>query len=59
GSPPHSTREVLILFGSLTTWDPGDLLETIDKLQGENVRCSVVGMAAEVKVCAEIARVTG
>ncbi|KXS09934.1 Ssl1-domain-containing protein [Gonapodya prolifera JEL478] len=59
GSPPHSTREVLLIFGSLTTWDPGDVLETVEKLRSERVRCSVVGMTAEVWVCKEIANLTG
>lgn len=27
--PSHASREVLALFGSLTTCDPGDILQTI------------------------------
>jgi transcription initiation factor TFIIH subunit 2 len=27
--PGHASREVLIIFGSLTTCDPGNVIETI------------------------------
>lgn len=27
--PSHASREVLIIYGSLTTCDPGDILETV------------------------------
>ena len=27
--PGHASREILILFGSLTSCDPGDVLETV------------------------------
>ena len=26
--PSHASREVLVIFGSLTTCDPGDIIET-------------------------------
>jgi transcription initiation factor TFIIH subunit 2 len=38
-------------MGSLTTCDPGDIYETIDSLVNENIRVSVVGLAAEVQIC--------
>ena len=27
--PSHASREVLAIFGSLTTCDPGDILQTV------------------------------
>ena len=27
--PGHASREILVLFGSLTSCDPGDIVETI------------------------------
>ena len=27
--PGHASREILVLFGSLTSCDPGDILDTI------------------------------
>ncbi|XP_065891193.1 general transcription factor IIH subunit 2-like protein isoform X2 [Dysidea avara] len=41
--PSHASREILIIFGSLTTCDPGNILETIE--------CSIIGLAAEVNIC--------
>ncbi|WAR15378.1 TF2H2-like protein [Mya arenaria] len=52
--PGHASREVVCIFGSLTTCDPGDILETI-KLVGEsNIRCSMIGLSAEVRVCRKL-----
>ena len=41
----------MIIMGSLTTCDPGDIYDTIDSLANENIRVSVVGLAAEVQIC--------
>ncbi|KAK3104801.1 hypothetical protein FSP39_010358, partial [Pinctada imbricata] len=49
--PGHASREVLIILGSLTTCDPDDILKTISMMRDNNVRCSVIGLAAEVRVC--------
>lgn len=52
--PGHASREILILFGSLTSCDPGDIQETVQNLQRQNIRCSIIGLAAEVRVCRTI-----
>nr|CAG4641686.1 EOG090X05VA [Eurycercus lamellatus] len=57
--PAHTSREVLILFGSLTTCDPGDIRQTIKSLKENNVRVSIIGLAAEVRICRQIAKETG
>jgi transcription initiation factor TFIIH subunit 2 len=49
--PAHGSREILVVFGSLTTCDPGDIYETIDNLERDNIRVSIVGLAAEVQIC--------
>lgn len=51
GVPSHGSKEVLLIFGSLTTCDPSDIHETIDLLKKEMVRVSIVGLAAEVQIC--------
>ncbi|CAH1188411.1 unnamed protein product [Phyllotreta striolata] len=53
--PSHASREILVIMGSLTTCDPGDITLTIDSLKSEGVRCSVIGLAAEVRVCRQLA----
>ena len=57
--PAHTSLEVLTLFGSLTTCDPGDINETIKTLKSTNVRVSIVGLAAEMRICRQICKETG
>ncbi|XP_065655520.1 general transcription factor IIH subunit 2 isoform X2 [Hydra vulgaris] len=56
--PKHASREILIVFGSLTTCDPGDIFTTINNLKNENIRCSVLGLSAEIKLCKTISSET-
>lgn len=48
--PGHASREVLMILGSLTTCDPGDIEETIRNLKKENIRCSVLSLSAETRI---------
>lgn len=57
-TPSHGTREVLIVFGALLTSDPGDIHETISSLIKDRIRVSIVGLAAQVAICAELCRRT-
>ncbi|KJA29054.1 hypothetical protein HYPSUDRAFT_33576 [Hypholoma sublateritium FD-334 SS-4] len=57
--PTHSSRELLIIFGSLTTCDPGNIHETIDACVKSRARISVVALAAEMKICREMCEKTG
>jgi transcription initiation factor TFIIH subunit 2 len=56
--PGHATREVLVLMGSLTTCDPGDINTTIQNCKTANVRCSVISLAAEVRIYRELSKAT-
>merc|ERR1712168_1041644 len=40
--PQHASCEVLIIYGGLTTCDPGDIFETIAQVNKLNIRCSIV-----------------
>ncbi|KAG4074566.1 hypothetical protein HA402_005631 [Bradysia odoriphaga] len=57
--PSHASREILIIMGSLTTCDPGDINTTIETLKKEGVRCSVVSLSAEIRICRHLATETG
>ncbi|KAJ2949097.1 hypothetical protein O0L34_g6036 [Tuta absoluta] len=57
--PGHASREVLILFASLTTCDPSDINTTIETLKTDGIRCSVIGLAAEVRICKKLCQDTG
>lgn len=49
--PSHASREILVLMGSLTTCDPGDLCTTIEEMKQENVRVSCITLSAEIYIC--------
>jgi transcription initiation factor TFIIH subunit 2 len=57
--PKYGTREVVIIYGGLTTCDPGDIYETIDTIKKENIKVSVIGLSAEIHICKAIAEATG
>lgn len=56
--PTHGSREVLVIFGSLTTCDPDDINKTLEHLEKDRMRVSMVGLAAEVRICKEICKRT-
>jgi hypothetical protein len=57
--PTHSSREILIIFGSLTTVDPGNIYETLSSCIKDRIRISLVALAAEMKICRELCDKTG
>ncbi|KAJ3415115.1 hypothetical protein HDV05_005523 [Chytridiales sp. JEL 0842] len=57
--PSHGSREILIVFGSLSTCDPGDIFETIEKLKAEKIKVSIVSIASEMHICKTICSETG
>eukprot|EP00040_Diaphanoeca_grandis_P027072 m.153070 g.153070 ORF g.153070 m.153070 type:complete len:397 (-) comp30827_c0_seq1:277-1467(-) len=58
-SPKHASRELLIIYGSLTSCDPGNIHDTIEHLKKANIKCSVLHLAASVHVCEKLCRETG
>ncbi|XP_072035956.1 general transcription factor IIH subunit 2-like [Amphiura filiformis] len=56
--PGHASREVLIILGSLTTCDPSNIHDTITAMKEHNIRCSVIGLAAEIRVCRKLCNTT-
>ncbi|XP_041978940.1 general transcription factor IIH subunit 2 [Aricia agestis] len=56
--PGHASRELLVLFASLTTCDPGDINTTIQALKTDGIRCSLIGLAAEVRICKKLCQDT-
>lgn len=48
--PPYALKEVLVCYGSLSTCDPGDIHTTIQSLVSEKIRCSAIGVAAELHI---------
>ena len=50
-APTHTTREVLLIFGSLLSSDPGDIHDSIRALAASHITCTVIGLAAQVAIC--------
>lgn len=48
--PPYAMKEVIVCYGSLSTCDPGDIHATINLLASSKVRCSAVGLGAELHI---------
>ncbi|GLT58867.1 hypothetical protein SLA2020_317280 [Shorea laevis] len=57
--PSYGHREVLILYSALSTCDPGDIMETVQKCKKSKIRCSVIGLAAEMFICKHLCQETG
>ncbi|BFG34368.1 hypothetical protein CerSpe_206430 [Prunus speciosa] len=57
--PSYGHREVLILYSALSTCDPGDIMETIQKCKKSKIRCSVIGLSAEIFICKHLCQETG
>lgn len=48
--PPYAMKESIVCYGSLSTCDPGDIHATIESLVTDKIRCSAVGMGAELHI---------
>ncbi|KAI7730678.1 hypothetical protein M8C21_023042 [Ambrosia artemisiifolia] len=57
--PSYGHREVIILYSALSTCDPGDVMETIQKCKKSKIRCSVIGLSAELYICKYLCQETG
>lgn len=53
-TPSHGTREVVIILGALLTSDPGDIHDTIKSCIKDKIRVSIIGLAAQLHICATI-----
>lgn len=57
--PSHASREIVVIMSSLTTCDPTDIHETVAQLKKDGIRCSVVSLSAEIRVCRYLTEQTG
>ncbi|KAK1936419.1 transcriptional factor 2 subunit [Babesia divergens] len=59
GMPPYTTREVIVIFGSTKTFDPGNILATLQKLRKEHITVNAISMAPEMYILKHICHETG
>lgn len=57
--PTSNTREVLLLSASLTSVDPGNIHQTIEKLAADKIQVSVISLAAEMHILKDMCTETG
>ncbi|KAL9031645.1 MAG: hypothetical protein Q9196_000359 [Gyalolechia fulgens] len=57
-APSHGTREILLLFGSLLSSDPGDIHTTITSLVNSHITTTVIGLSAQVAICSTLVKRT-
>ncbi|KAL8861096.1 MAG: hypothetical protein Q9178_002609 [Gyalolechia marmorata] len=57
-APSHGTREILLLFGSLLSSDPGDIHTTIGSLVASHINTTVIGLSAQVAICLTLVKRT-
>jgi len=57
--PDYGYRELLIVYSSLSSCDPGDVLDTIQECKKNKLRVSVICVAAEVRICKMVTEETG
>lgn len=53
-TPSHGTREVVIILGALSSADPGDIHQTINACVRDKLRVTVIGLAAQMHICADL-----
>ncbi|GAA5903589.1 hypothetical protein JCM8208_003632 [Rhodotorula glutinis] len=56
--PPHGSREVIVILGSLTTCDPTNIHQTIVDTEKERIRVNIIGLTADMKICRDISEQT-
>jgi len=57
--PAYGRKEVLVVFSSLTSCDPGNIYDTIDKVTQMGIRASVISLTAAVFVLERLCSLTG
>ena len=57
--PTYGHRELLVVFTSLSSTDPGNIDETISEAVTNNIRICIVSLTAEIFICKKICEATG
>lgn len=57
--PNYGHRELLIIYSSISTCDPGDIFKTIKEAKKLKIRINVICLLAEIFICKQLAELTG
>lgn len=56
--PDYGSREMILVTGSLTSCDPGDIFQTFQEVKSSRIQCSFISLSAEVYVFKALAELT-
>uniref|UniRef100_A0A1I7S5R7 VWFA domain-containing protein n=1 Tax=Bursaphelenchus xylophilus TaxID=6326 RepID=A0A1I7S5R7_BURXY len=56
--PGYASREIVVISGSLSTIDPGNIFTTFEDLKRQSIRASVIGLCAELFVFRKLTTIT-
>lgn len=56
--PDYGHRELIIVYNSISTCDPGDIFNTIEEVKKLKIRCSVISTCSELYICSKLASMT-
>jgi len=56
--PDYGCREIVIVYSSLATCDPGDIFKVIEEVRKMKIRCNVICLSAEIYICRKLAELT-
>lgn len=48
--PQYTTREILIVFGSIKTCDPGNIFATIKRLKKHHITVDAISLSSELYI---------
>ena len=55
----YDSKEMLIIYNSINTCDPGNILQTIDAVAKAKIRCNVISLDAEFHLLTRLTSATG
>jgi transcription initiation factor TFIIH subunit 2 len=56
--PSYGSREMVILFSSLSSCDPGNIYETVEVARKLRIRINIICLSAEIFICKRICELT-
>ena len=56
--PSHASKEILFIIGSLTSCDPFNVMKKIEWAANNKIKCSIIGLSAQVHCFSSLAKLT-
>lgn len=53
-TPKYAFKEVLVIYSSMITWDPGNIFETIENLKDQAIKVSIISLSAAIFILQKV-----